>query len=487
MFIALVTTIAAAAGAASSASNTYVALSTTTSPRRSIRHCSYVLYTVDATTEANTMWNDFLFTMKPMSESGDIVELESKNFPSMVITNSTATGVAANRLGLIERKDITYLDAASWHVVRSAARTLSLMQVSTGLYLSAAAAGGPKGSCAHSYKQPGDGNVVLLPKGTTAVTKAAQEWMEGSVGPPPPPPVAYTVTTGSPPTHTLSPLSMGCHSDSGFSHEPRGFYSQLIVGDSFGENNYTIDGAWKAYTKGGTIERDASPDAIFHGVASRKLTMTKDSGSDRVALANRGLGSAGMFFEKGKPYDGFVWLRGVAGAGAAAKLTVSLETWTGGTRGVTTTLGATTTTVPAATAGGWTQFNFSLTPTADTPCVGVDPGDAAADGIDCGNPISSIGHTCIRCSGQIAFSLMANENHANSAVLLNYAFVEPGQWGRVAGISVLSAAASNLKQMGITAIRQGGSFASSGDTVCVLFLFLCYHMTEDLYNLIMFN
>lgn len=31
-------------------------------------------------------------------------------------------------------------------------------------------------------------------------------------------------------THTLNPLHLGCHSDSGFAHTERGFYSQMIFG-----------------------------------------------------------------------------------------------------------------------------------------------------------------------------------------------------------------------------------------------------------------
>eukprot|EP00040_Diaphanoeca_grandis_P032005 m.192845 g.192845 ORF g.192845 m.192845 type:complete len:808 (-) comp32486_c0_seq1:486-2909(-) len=34
-------------------------------------------------------------------------------------------------------------------------------------------------------------------------------------------------------THQINPLFMGCHSDSGFTHEPRGFYAQMVLGESF--------------------------------------------------------------------------------------------------------------------------------------------------------------------------------------------------------------------------------------------------------------
>ena len=35
------------------------------------------------------------------------------------------------------------------------------------------------------------------------------------------------------PTHTVNPLYMGCHSDSGFGQQVRSFYSNLLYGESF--------------------------------------------------------------------------------------------------------------------------------------------------------------------------------------------------------------------------------------------------------------
>ena len=39
------------------------------------------------------------------------------------------------------------------------------------------------------------------------------------------------------------------------------------------------------------------------------------------------------------------------------------------------------------------------------------------------------GHTCVRCGGQFKLSLSAP-----GAVLLNYVYLQPGQWGRVPGL-----------------------------------------------------
>ena len=47
----------------------------------------------------------------------------------------------------------------------------------------------------------------------------------------PPIPVAH-IAVGTAPT-PINPLYMGCHSDSGFVHQVRGFSSQMIFGESF--------------------------------------------------------------------------------------------------------------------------------------------------------------------------------------------------------------------------------------------------------------
>jgi len=81
--------------------------------------------------------------------------------------------------------------------------------------------------------------------------------------------------------------------------------------------------------------------------------------------------------------------------------------------------------------------------------------------VSCGNghPRSTVGHTCVKCAGQFKISL---SNPGD--VLINYVFLQPGQWGRVPGLPVLLSAADTLKAMGVKAIRQGGSFASGKNT-----------------------
>ena len=143
-------------------------------------------------------------------------------------------------------------------------------------------------------------------------------------------------------THQISELIMGCHSDSGFEHQARSFYAQMIVPDSFNATGFTpsphwggnasTDGSFSSARVGWNVEKSAPSVAFahgtdnssrFHGVASERLSL---AGKGSGGLSNRGLGNAGMAFEAGKPYEGFIWA-GAAGASSVV-LTVSLEDYT---------------------------------------------------------------------------------------------------------------------------------------------------------------
>ena len=289
-------------------------------------------------------------------------------------------------------------------------------------------------------------------------------------------------------THQISELTMGCHSDSGYEHQARSFYAQMIVPDSFNATtfvrsphwggNASTDGSFSSSRVGWNVEKSApsvrfvhgtDEASRFHDVASEWLAL---AGKGSGGLSNRGMGNAGMVFEAGKPYEGFIWA-GAAGA-SGVSVTVSLEDYTVTPNKV---LAMQTFTVQPTTGKNTTfqRYDFTLTPEASTSCVqipyrsdpsilcgshsaNVSPRSFAAD--------EKLGHICVRCGGQFKISLSKP-----SSVLVNYAFLQPGQWGRVAGLPVLKSGADILKQMGVKAIRSGGSYASSpsarGDIRCV--------------------
>ena len=139
-------------------------------------------------------------------------------------------------------------------------------------------------------------------------------------------PIAITVDVGAAhPLHKINPLYSGCHSDSGFTHQVRGYSAQMIFGESFEapQPNVTegkASDAWSfALSAGvhGSVATSASTVApAMHGASSRTITVTSVPAAARgsgptptAALLNRGLGNEGFYFEAGKEYEGYFFAR----------------------------------------------------------------------------------------------------------------------------------------------------------------------------------
>jgi hypothetical protein len=240
-------------------------------------------------------------------------------------------------------------------------------------------------------------------------------------------------------------MYMGCHSDSGFVHQVRGFSSQMVFGESFERPPANVTGTGKsAYAWRHAIDASATgsvaPDAAkaFHGEESRKLTLTKGPGT--VGVANRALADEGMYFEA-KPYEGYFF----ASSAKPVTLEVRLENY------VTKKVLAKQT---IAFAGGdWAMQNISLTPSEGTMCEGIPVGSDPE--VVCTAPTDEPGHSCVKCSGQVVVAL-ASPGEVN----IDYVVLQPGEWGRFAGLPVRKQTIDILQRMGISAIRCGGSFAS---------------------------
>ena len=240
-------------------------------------------------------------------------------------------------------------------------------------------------------------------------------------------------------------MYMGCHSDSGFVHQVRGFSSQMVFGESFERPPANVTGtgkssyAWRHAIDAsatGAVAADAAK--AFHGRESRKLTLTKGTGT--VGVANRALSDEGMFFEA-KEYEGYFF----ASSTKPVTLEVRLENY------VTKKILAKQT---IAFAGGdWAMQNFSLTPSEGTTCEGIEVGSDPE--VVCTAPTNEAGHSCIKCSGQVVVAL-ASPGEVN----IDYVVLQPGDWGRFAGLNVRKQTVDIMQQMGISAIRCGGSFAS---------------------------
>ena len=276
--------------------------------------------------------------------------------------------------------------------------------------------------------------------------------------------VVITIDTSLAASHAASPLVMGCHSDSGYTHQPRGFYSQMVVGASFeaavngivppiiaaastlqAEHGAPQRIYWNNLTTGTAIGHAKLSNATqFHGESSMCLSFAK-GGTGFVGVTNRGLGNEGLVFETGKPYDGFLFASSVA----AATLEVSL-------RGTATASGVAlaTTTLHHPGGGAWLRFNFSLTPSASTSCVNMSAADAMSNGgsVDCKIPgMHGMGrdHACVKCGGEIAVGLSAPGDAS-----IDYVFLQPGPWARLGTLPVLASTIKAMKAVGVTAIRQ---------------------------------
>ncbi len=271
------------------------------------------------------------------------------------------------------------------------------------------------------------------------------------------------------PTHRINPLFLGCHSDSGFVHQVRGFHSQLLFGESFEEPQPNVtygasSNAWNFSASPGVratsrLLTDTIAPAM-HGASSRTLEVSdpgasvEDSDSAAAkptmlaALRNRGLANEGLYLRGGRNYEGYFFAR----CAAPVTLVAQLEAYD--TAGAPAVLAQWSTAFACgATPSEWVKLDFELTPASGTDCVGIAVG--SDPNVACTRPTREAGHSCVRCAGQFAVGL----GSVGSADL-DYVFLQPGEWGRVGKLPVRKEAAETLRAMGTRALRVGGSFAS---------------------------
>eukprot|EP00935_MAST-01C_sp_MAST-1C-sp1_P000128 g128.t1 len=275
-----------------------------------------------------------------------------------------------------------------------------------------------------------------------------------------------------------NPLLMGCHSDSGYMAQPFGMESQMVWGESF-EGNWSRghyvpkiksmnpNTTWN-WLHDGDAAFTTDPTAPFHGLASQRIEL--HSGTFAF-VTNRGLGNQGLVFHAEKDYTGYIFAR----SDVPVELTVAMHnTGTAATRSRELLA---STSVQVVGGSQWRRYNFSLTPNASTSCAtipfGSDPHILCSDGSDGSDRVGSDrvgsdipdntrhswqpepGDACQRCGGEVAFGL----TRAGDTVNVDFAALHPGEWGRFAGLEVRRDGVELLQSMGVTAIRQGGSFS----------------------------
>lgn len=163
--------------------------------------------------------------------------------------------------------------------------------------------------------------------------------------------------------------------------------------------------------------------------------------------ANRGFWQEGLSLASGRLYEGYVFARGGANAGDAVTLHISLSD------SVSQEVVATASvSVPGDTQ--WRRYDFNLTASSGTTCVSYPFGKAP---LFCEPGLASRrGHACLQCSGQLVFTVASG-----ATVDLDMAYLAPGSWGRFRGLPAFAETVQNLQDMGVDAIRTGGTYVKT--------------------------
>jgi DUF1680 family protein len=173
-----------------------------------------------------------------------------------------------------------------------------------------------------------------------------------------------------------------------------------------------VSGMWRRVRSGDaagvwTLERGHP----FAGAQSQRLSFI--SGQGEVGVENQGLNRWGLHFAGGKPYEGLFWAR----SEQPVEVWVALESADGRVVLAEKPL--------RLKPGNWQRLPFSLTPKAT------------------------------ESKGRFALKLKQP-----GSVLLGYAFLQPGAWGRFKNLPVRRDVAEALVDQGITVLRYGGSMVN---------------------------
>ena len=177
-------------------------------------------------------------------------------------------------------------------------------------------------------------------------------------------------------------------------------------------SNAGVSGQWRAFRRGSaTGEFLLDTQDVFTGRQSQRLAFK--GGEGEVGIENQGLNRWGMNFVKGRPYEGYLWLR----AEQPTRVFLALESADGSKAYAETHV--------AAKGNQWQRLDFKLTPSASDQ------------------------------TGRFAIKLKAP-----AAICLGQAFLQPGAWGRFKGLPVRKDVSEALIAQGLTVLRYGGSMVN---------------------------
>ncbi|MEN6338299.1 MAG: alpha-L-arabinofuranosidase C-terminal domain-containing protein [Phycisphaerales bacterium] len=179
------------------------------------------------------------------------------------------------------------------------------------------------------------------------------------------------------------------------------------------ENQPQISGMWRPVRRGsaqGTWSIETSES--FKGDQSQRLTFA--SGRGEIGVENQGLNRWGLYIQADKEYEGVVWAR----TEKAMSMVAALESGDGAKIYVEKNL--------TLRSGGWQRLEFALTP---------------------------------RVTDKNArFAVKLAEP---GSVVLGYAFLQPGPWGRFKNLPVRRDVAEALIAQGLTVLRYGGCMVNT--------------------------
>eukprot|EP00055_Hartaetosiga_balthica_P017725 m.122044 g.122044 ORF g.122044 m.122044 type:complete len:822 (+) comp9387_c1_seq3:100-2565(+) len=393
-------------------------LNSTLHPSVMVRHCDFQLFA----TLPSPLPQDFLWDIVPALNGVEgAISFQSINYPTYFIT--LITDAEVGRLGVVTSPNT---DDASFQVNSTSENVFSFQTLSKGNLKGGFMGlnGELHGDCSTKFQSPASDIVV-----SSSLSQAAIEFIltKDVI-----PPTSISLNPTSI-THGIDPLFMGCHSDTGFVHQGRGFFSQLVFGESFEDLSKFEDSYWIL-----SNNSEGSATITAGGMHGQSMLQVKriTAGSSMVGAFNKGLGNEGFFIEEKKLYDGYFFVSAPSNAEVVVAL---VDTRDNSTMASQTTL---------VKGGNWTQVFFNFTASHGTNCV-----DGSKDpSVHCGN-LPNPSHICVRCFGQLFVGL-----NSVGTVNIDYVFLQPGEWARVNSLPVLKSTVEVLQSIGVTAIRQGGSF-----------------------------
>lgn len=179
------------------------------------------------------------------------------------------------------------------------------------------------------------------------------------------------------------------------------------------DESQAVSQMWRVVRRGSAVGQwTLDHERAFLSGQSQRVTFVRGDGE--IGVENQGLNRWGMCFLAGKPYEGYVWVRG----DTPTELRVTLESRDGRKVYAASRL--------TVTSNDWQRLDFALTPNRTDQ------------------------------SGRFTIALPQP-----GSVVLGHAFLQTGAWGRFHGLPVRRDVAEALVDEGVMVLRYGGSMVNA--------------------------